>query len=119
MMRSCTKKEISAKQILAQWDARATATRKPVESAFSMLKHRFPTLPYGLRSHHEDHAAYVIIACIILLNLNIDFSDTGEEILVPDNECASVEDVEEQERAKRIREALPYYANNQSIATSK
>ena len=108
-MKTCSTDEIRSKLILREWKQRASATRKPVECAFGILKGRFSTLKTGIVLHHEDNAVFFILACVILHNMSIDSGDTGDDFLVLDDDSI-VSTSSENTEAKTIREALLDYA---------
>eukprot|EP00171_Calliarthron_tuberculosum_P003968 IDg3968t1 len=58
VMKTCSKDEITSDPDLAEWEKRATKTRKSVECAFGILKHRFSTLMNGIMLDNEDDAVF-------------------------------------------------------------
>lgn len=85
-MKTCSKDEIAADPDLREWEMRATATRKTVECAFGILKHRFSTLLSGIMLHNEEDAVYLVTACLILHNLCLDSGDDGTDFLPSDED---------------------------------
>jgi len=75
MMKSSSQSEMNANPVLRTWDSIASQTRKPVECAFGILKHRFQVLKTGLRLLHEDDIAHLLMAFVIMHNMC-----TGDDI---------------------------------------
>lgn len=107
-MKKCSKDGIRSNHILRKWYKRATATRKPFECSFGILKGRFSTLSCILL-HYEYNGMYLILACVILHNLCMDSGDDGQDFLVSDDDELVSTGVENSE-AKQIREALLDFA---------
>eukprot|EP00171_Calliarthron_tuberculosum_P002949 IDg2949t1 len=110
VMKTCSKDEIAANPHLAEWEKRASATRKPVECAFGILKNRFSTLLHGLMFEHEDDAVFFITACIILHNLCLESGDNGDDFLVNDGNEVVATNTSSRLTGKVVRDALLQYA---------
>lgn len=101
---------------LLQWERLACAAINPIESAFGILKNRFPTLMDGFNLGHEDDVSYVIVSCLLMHNMCIQIGDTGEEYLGdPQNEFEEFSSTETEEEL-RTRDALLYYINKSGSA---
>lgn len=109
LMKTCSRSEMESSAQLAEWEKIASATRKPVECAFGMLKNRFTTLMNGVMLEHEDDAVYFITACIILHNMCIDIGDDDFEFTIPDEIDLQVNN-EQNNQGKLVRDSLLAYA---------
>eukprot|EP00178_Gracilaria_changii_P026358 TRINITY_DN81089_c0_g1_i1.p1 TRINITY_DN81089_c0_g1~~TRINITY_DN81089_c0_g1_i1.p1 ORF type:complete len:107 (+),score=12.21 TRINITY_DN81089_c0_g1_i1:330-650(+) len=106
MMKSCSEREKNANPVLRTWDQMASKTRKPVECAFGMLKHRLPALKDRLKLHHENDIVVFIYALVILHNCSIDDHDDMDACLAADeDEDVNVVVTAETQAGKRQRDA--------------
>ena len=79
MITTASIRQQNANKELILWDLVASATRKPIECVFGIVKNRFPILRTGIRFTDEDDAVYFMTALLILHNLCISHGDTGSE----------------------------------------
>lgn len=111
VMMTCSSAEIAANSDLAEWERRASTTRKPVECEFGVLKKRFSTLSSGIMQEHEDNVVYFITAGIILHILCVLSGDDGSDFLIIEDEEVEV-DITESNEGHRVRKALLEWARN-------
>ena len=109
MMKSLSPAEINANPVLRTWDAIALQTRKPIECACGILKHRFDALRTGIKLLHEDDTVRLLMGCVILHNMCTG-EDFDEEDFLPQYEEGESDVVTAKTSAgKRQRDALLYY----------
>ena len=112
MMKSSSQAEMNANPVLRTWDAIASQTRKPIECAFGILKHRFGALRTGIKLLHEDDIVRLLMACVILHNMCTGEDFNEEDFLPQDEEGDSEEATAETSAGKRQRDALLYYVTS-------
>lgn len=85
-MKTCSKDEIASNHTLSDWEIRASATHKPIECAFGILKNRFSTLKVCINLVNENDAVFMIPACTIHHNICIDSGDDRNYFLMLDED---------------------------------
>ena len=74
----------------------------------------FSTLKNGVRLTHEDDIVYFTISCVMLHNIFVDHGYVDESLLPQDEDGDSEEITAETSAGKRQRDALLYYATQNS-----
>lgn len=79
MIKFSLQAEGRANPVLHIWDRIESNTRKPVECAFSIPKHKFAIVCTGIQMLSEDAIARLLFACVIIHNMC-----TGEDFINKD-----------------------------------